>query len=113
MGGLPEWYPVQRVGPPAGRQDADHEAREHAYRPVESLRAFEALGDRGRLGGVERCPRCPQQLVTGSLPHTWDVPRQTAVITRDHQVGCRVAAAVFVASEQDGLTPLSSADFRG
>jgi hypothetical protein len=113
MGRLAERHAVQRVGPPAGRQGADHEARERAYRPVEGLRAFDALGDRGRLGGAEHCPCCPQQLVTGGLPHTRDVPRQTAVITRDHQVGRRVAAAVSVVSKQGGWTPLSSAVFRG
>jgi hypothetical protein len=48
--------------------------------------------------------------VTGSLPHTRDVPRQTARFTR---VGRRVAAAGSVLCEQAGMTPLSSAVYRG
>ena len=110
MGRLAERHAVQRVGPPAGRQGADHEAREHAYRLVEGLGAFDALGDRGRLDRAEHCPCCPQQLVTGGLPHTRDVPRQTARFTR---VGRRVAAAVPVVSKQGSWTPLSSLVYRG
>jgi hypothetical protein len=52
MSGLPEWHPVQRVGPPARWEGTDHKAGDRAYRPVEDLGAFDSLGDRHRLGGA-------------------------------------------------------------
>jgi hypothetical protein len=50
MGGLTERHPVQRIGPPARRQGAHHDAGQGTDGPVEGLRALDALGDRRRLG---------------------------------------------------------------
>jgi hypothetical protein len=43
----------------------DHEVGEPAGRPVECLRALDALCHCHRLGGAQRSPRRPQRLVTG------------------------------------------------
>jgi len=48
VGGLSERHPVQRVGPPAGRQRADHRAGQRVHRVVQGRRALDALGERQR-----------------------------------------------------------------
>jgi hypothetical protein len=50
MGGLPERYAVQRVGPPPRRQGAHYGAGEGTDWAVEGGRTFDALGERGRPG---------------------------------------------------------------
>jgi hypothetical protein len=50
MSGLPERHAVQRVGSPAWRQGAHHEAGQRVDRAVEDLRSLDALGERRGRG---------------------------------------------------------------
>ena len=68
---LAERHAVQRVGPRAGRQCADHGFGQATDDGVEGVRALDALGQRGRpgqQGALAGLARAPGRM-EGGLPH--------------------------------------------